>query len=122
MLLRLANASSGELITIDNLPAVIGRDDSVDVRLVDPLIAPYQCMIAKYGGNTLTVWNLREETPVRVNDRETLKASLLPGDRLTMGNTEFVIDYRLPGKPQTAAGFVPRSNTAEDAPRPVALS
>jgi pSer/pThr/pTyr-binding forkhead associated (FHA) protein len=121
-MIQLANPSSGELITIDNLPAVVGRDDSADVRLVDPLIAPYQCMIARNGRNALIVWNLREETPIRVNDRETLKASLLPGDRLTMGNTEFVIDYRLAGMPQTAAGFTPRSNTAEDAPRPVALS
>jgi pSer/pThr/pTyr-binding forkhead associated (FHA) protein len=122
MILRLSNASSGELITIDNLPAVVGRDKGTEVRLADPLIAPYQCMIAKNGSDTLTVWNLREEIPVRVNDRETLKAPLLPGDRLTMGNTEFVIDYRLPGQSQTAAGFTPRSNTAEDAPRPVALS
>lgn len=122
MMLQLTNASSKELVTIQNLPAVVGRDESADVRLADPLIAPYQCMIAGNGRNTLTVWNLREDSPLRVNDQETLKASLLPGDRLTMGNTEFVIDYRLPGRPHTAANVVFESDTSQDAPRSLALS
>lgn len=94
--------ASSVKITIQNLPAIVGRDGTADVKIDDPVIAPYQCMIAKNGGNALTVWNLREESPIWVNDRQTLKATLFPGDRVRLGKTQFIVDYNLPGRPCSA--------------------
>jgi hypothetical protein len=95
MRLRLIETISGRVIPIGKLPALIGRDPSADVQLDDASLPPYQCMIAKEGSEELTVWNLREEFPVSVNGRFVAKATLRPGDTLTIGTGCYVVQYEM---------------------------
>jgi hypothetical protein len=86
---------SQTITTFRKLPVFIGRDCTADVRLDDPAIPPYQCMIGKGASKHLTAWNLRTEVPMHVNGQEISKAELLPGDRLTIGKRQFVVHYEL---------------------------
>jgi hypothetical protein len=112
--LQLIGPTSGEKIAVHDLPAVIGRDASADVQFDDFAMAPYQCMIARSGRNGLTVWNLREEFPIWVNDQQALKAVLRPGDRLTMGGTQFIVEYCLPGQCRSASSLTLEADADTD--------
>jgi hypothetical protein len=91
MRLRIVETASGNAIFIDKLPAVVGRDVSADVRLDDPDLPPYACMIGKNGDEGLTVWSLRQELPVYINGQAAMRAPVQSGDRLTIGKREFVV-------------------------------
>jgi hypothetical protein len=88
---RLTNTASRETILVDKLPAVIGRDSSADVQLDDAILPPYQCMLGTDGSGDLTIWNLRQESPIRVNGHAVMKAPLSTNDRLTIGKAEFIL-------------------------------
>jgi pSer/pThr/pTyr-binding forkhead associated (FHA) protein len=91
MHVNLIEVVSGEIIAIGRLPAVIGRDPSADVRIDDPALPPYQCMVGKDGDGVMTVWSLRPEFPVYVNGEMTAKAALRDGDELSIGKRRFVV-------------------------------
>jgi len=94
---KLVDTPSQEEATFRKLPILIGRDPSADVRLDDPAVAPYQCMIGNGTSKYLTAWNLRTEIPMHVNGQRVFsKAELLPGDSLTVGKSHLVVHYELP--------------------------
>jgi hypothetical protein len=91
MRVQLTDVASRETIVVSKLPAVIGRDASADVQLGDGSLPPYQCMLGADGSGDLTIWNLRQESPIRVNGHAVTKAPLSTDDRLTIGKTEFIV-------------------------------
>jgi hypothetical protein len=92
--LEVLDTASQTKATFRRLPVLIGRDGTADVRLDDPAIPPYQCMIGESDSSYLIAWNLRTDIPIHVNGREVSKAELLPGDTLTIGKTQLVVHYR----------------------------
>jgi len=93
---QLVDTFCREEATFRNLPILIGRDPTADVRLDDPTVAPYQCMIGNGTGKYLTAWNLRTDIPMHVNGKEVSKAELFPGDRLSVGKSHLIVHYTMP--------------------------
>jgi hypothetical protein len=81
----------GTTIEVRKLPAVVGRDPSADVPLDDADLPPYQCMIGLDGDRSLTLWNLRPDFPIHLNGQIVARAGIAPGDRLTLGKSEIII-------------------------------
>jgi pSer/pThr/pTyr-binding forkhead associated (FHA) protein len=79
-------------IALDSLPVMIGRDPSADVRLEDSWVGHYQCILDE-DGDTLRVLDLGSRTGTFVNGTRIKRSALLPGDVLTVGRTQFVVQY-----------------------------
>jgi ABC transport system ATP-binding/permease protein len=93
-------AAPSQRITLDALPAMIGRDASAEVRLQDSFVGQYQCLIDETEEGPV-VWDLGTRTGTFVNGVRVRKTLLQPGDRLTVGRTDFVVHY------ETAPAAVP---------------
>jgi pSer/pThr/pTyr-binding forkhead associated (FHA) protein len=95
MYVHLVDSKSLQTIYLPRLPAIIGRDAEVDVRLADPLVTPFHCFLGRREGPALHVWSLREDGCTMVNGRRVEDAKVLPGDRLVIGGTEFIVEYEM---------------------------
>jgi pSer/pThr/pTyr-binding forkhead associated (FHA) protein len=90
MRLQLRELATNDSIEFSDLPAIIGRDATADIRLDDPTLPPYQCMIGERTDDGAVVWNLRDDFPFYVNGGRVTKTELFPGDILTIGQSRFV--------------------------------
>lgn len=88
----LSAAPSRQRIVLDELPVVLGRDNGVQVHVEDSWVGNKQCIIDQ-DGDTLRVLDLGSRTGTFVNGRRVARATLLPGDRLVLGKTEFLVQY-----------------------------
>ena len=79
-------------VSLDKLPAVIGRNSEADVRLMECWISRAHCEISEFEG-TLLVRDLDSRNGTLVNGQYIKEAHLLPGDRLTVGLTSFEVQY-----------------------------
>ena len=77
-------------IVLDSLPAMIGRDDSADICLGDSWVGWYQCILDDDDG-PLRVLDLGTKTGTFVNGTHIRTATLMPGDRLTVGRTTLLV-------------------------------
>jgi pSer/pThr/pTyr-binding forkhead associated (FHA) protein len=78
---------------VDQFPVIVGLDPGSDICLNDSAVGHYQCMIDN-GDEGLMVWDLGTKTGTYINGLRVLKkASLLPGDELTIGRNSFVVHY-----------------------------
>jgi hypothetical protein len=91
MTLHLTNAVTRQMVELVKLPAIVGRDPSADICFQGPSVAPYQCMIGQDDDHGLILWNLRDDFPVCVNGQAVTKASLSPGDIVTIGGSEYIL-------------------------------
>jgi pSer/pThr/pTyr-binding forkhead associated (FHA) protein len=71
---------------------LIGRAEAADVRLEDPCVSRYHCEIGPING-TLWVRDLGSTHGVFVNGFREMQAYLMPGDRLTIGDTVFRVEF-----------------------------
>jgi pSer/pThr/pTyr-binding forkhead associated (FHA) protein len=86
-------------IVLNQLPAMIGRDAAADVCLEDSWVSHFQCIIDQ-DGTTLQVLDLGSRNGTFVNGVRIKRADLMPGNTLTVGRGEFVVQYeRDPGRP-----------------------
>ena len=93
MLVELISANApAERIALQRLPAMIGRDDGAEVHLDDSWVGRCQCIVDREG-DELRVLDLGSRTGTFVNGRRVSRSPLLPGDRLLVGRTEFVVQY-----------------------------
>jgi len=79
-------------IVLSALPAMIGRDASAEVWLEDSWVGQFQCILDEEGGR-LRVLDLGARTGTFVNGERVKRAVLLPGDTLTVGRTDFFVNY-----------------------------
>jgi pSer/pThr/pTyr-binding forkhead associated (FHA) protein len=79
-------------IVIDKLPAVVGRAASAEVCLNDSFVGSYQCIIEQ-GDEGIVVWDLGTRTGTFVNGVRIRRGPLMPGDTLTVGRTDFIVQY-----------------------------
>jgi ABC transport system ATP-binding/permease protein len=72
------------------LPATIGRQARAAIHLEDHRVSHYQCVIDAQDG-MLTVLDLGSVFGTFVNGVRRALSPLLDGDRLTVGDTDFVV-------------------------------
>lgn len=88
----------GHAVVLKKLPAVIGRDAEADVRLDDPEVRPFHCMLGDGQGPSLVMWAIRTDARILLNGHPVTRADVLPGDQLTVGSTQFRVDYAVPSR------------------------
>jgi len=95
MKVTLQNADScspQQEFAIDDLPAVIGRSADAEVRLNDPTVSRCHCEIEEMEG-VLVVRDLGSKNGTYINGCRITEALLMPGDKLSMGETRFLVCY-----------------------------
>ena len=89
--ITLVNAADpAQRFVLNRLPATIGRQPKAAIRLDDRGVSYFQCRIDADGGR-LTVLDLGSVSGTFVNGIRRALAPLLPGDRLTVGATDFLV-------------------------------
>jgi pSer/pThr/pTyr-binding forkhead associated (FHA) protein len=87
-------SDNGEILEsefpLDTLPLVIGRSPKADLRVQDRWASRHNCEIARIDGS-LVVRDLGSTNGTLLNGQHVTEASLMPGDRLTVGMTTFVV-------------------------------
>jgi hypothetical protein len=71
---------------------LVGRAESADVRILDPCVSRYHCEIGAING-TLWVRDLGSANGLFVNGLREPQSHLMPGDRLTIGEASFRVEY-----------------------------
>ena len=79
-------------IVLDKLPVMIGQGPESSVRLDDHWVSRHHCEISADRG-TLVVRDLGSMLGTFVNGLNVTTALLMPGDKLTVGITSFMVDY-----------------------------
>lgn len=90
--LESATEEQGKQFEVRKLPVLIGRDRFAEVRIDDPDVAPYQCMLDRLGQD-LVVWDLGTVSGTSLNGARVSKAVVRPSDRLRLGNTEWIVRF-----------------------------
>jgi len=80
-------------IVLETLPAIIGRDVSSDICLDDSRVGGFQCLLDQEAGNVF-VLDLGTKNGTFVNGERVKRAELRPGDTLTVGRIDFVVQER----------------------------
>ncbi len=84
--------SHAENIAIEKLPALLGRDMAAEVCVDDSFVSRYQCLL-DLSDEGLVLLDLGSKTGTFVNGQRVRRAVLSPGDKLTVGRAEFVVEY-----------------------------
>jgi pSer/pThr/pTyr-binding forkhead associated (FHA) protein len=79
-------------IVVDRLPAMLGRDETAEICLADSWVGHFQCILDQEAGK-LRVLDLGSRTGTFVNGVRVKATELMPGDTLTVGRTDFVVQY-----------------------------
>jgi pSer/pThr/pTyr-binding forkhead associated (FHA) protein len=77
---------------LNDLPALVGRNPTAHVHLKDGSIGQFQCIIEQNDGR-LSVRDTWGGPGIFVNGVRARTRCLMPGDRLAVGKTEFVVQY-----------------------------
>ncbi|MGL4461424.1 MAG: FHA domain-containing protein [Planctomycetia bacterium] len=84
-----------KMISLRRIPAVIGRQQECDLRVVSKLVSRRHCSLEDHGGR-LIVRDLGSVNGTMVNGKRVVDQSLLnPGDELEVGPLTFIVDYEL---------------------------
>jgi hypothetical protein len=79
-------------VTVHKLPVTIGRGSDTTVRVDDPYTSRRHCEINRLNG-ALVVRDLNTTNGTFVNGLRITESHILPGDRLTVGETRFLVHY-----------------------------
>lgn len=91
MCITLINSACPEQkFVLNRLPATVGRQPRAEIRLEDRRVSHFQCVIDAQDG-LLMVLDLGSVSGTFVNGVRRAMAALLPGDRLTVGATDFIV-------------------------------
>jgi ABC transport system ATP-binding/permease protein len=77
---------------LSDLPAMVGRNPSSQVRLEAVDVGQFQCIIDQDAGE-LNIRDIWGGLGIFINGIRVTRASLMPGDRLTVGRTDFLVQY-----------------------------
>jgi len=82
---------------LHKLPAIIGRDDGADVRLIDSWISHRHCEIDQIG-DVLIVRDLDSKNGIFIHNHRVRESQVFSGERLTVARSEIIVHY--PGTSQ----------------------
>jgi pSer/pThr/pTyr-binding forkhead associated (FHA) protein len=94
-LTEIDSSSPQRRFVLDKLPVMIGQSPDASVRLDDQWVSRQHCEINAVKG-TLVVRDLGSILGTFVNGLNVTTAQLMPGDKLTIGETCFQVDYERP--------------------------
>lgn len=80
-------------IILGKLPVIVGRSIDADVHLDDHRVSRRHCLIDGSEG-MLVVRDLASRNGTFINGLGISEASMVPGDKLTIGSTSFVVDFQ----------------------------
>jgi ABC transport system ATP-binding/permease protein len=86
-------SADAESVLID-LPAMVGRSHTAEVCLDDADAGEFQCIIEQDDGR-ISVADIAGGVGTFVNGNRTKRVVLMPGDRLTVGRSNFTVQYDL---------------------------
>jgi len=86
------SACPEQAFVLHQLPATVGRQPRAAIRLEDRQVSQFQCVIDDQDGR-LTVLDLGSVSGTFVNGVRRVISTLLDGDRLTVGATDFVVRF-----------------------------
>jgi len=86
------SSTENRRIVLDKLPVMIGQSPDAGIHLDDHLVSRHHCEINVSKG-TLVVRDLGSMLGTFVNGLNVTRALLMPGDKLTVGVTSFLVDY-----------------------------
>ena len=93
---ELVPVKGGDPIPLLRPKLVIGRRESCDICLRFPNVSGRHCELTFQDGYW-TIRDLGSTNGVRVNDDRVNQKNLLPGDRVSIANREFTIEYSAAG-------------------------
>lgn len=99
-----------------SLPAVIGRNDRVEIILTDPWVSHEHCKLVQQEG-LLVVRDMGSKNGVFLHGARVLESEVHPGDCLTVGRTEITVRYREAAGDDSAA-VAEEAAPAEQSTRP----
>jgi pSer/pThr/pTyr-binding forkhead associated (FHA) protein len=91
-LIEVDAADEKRKIVLETLPVMIGHGPDVAIRVDDQWASHHHCEINAVKG-TLVVRDLGSMLGTYVNGLNVNTALLMPGDKLTVGVTSFLVDY-----------------------------
>lgn len=80
------------------LPAVLGRDEHADVPLTDPWASHRHCVLTEVDGNVVLT-DLASRNGVFLHSHRISQSQILPGDRISIGQTEITVQYQRNASP-----------------------
>ena len=89
-LIRASGFGRREKIVLGRLPVIIGNSPDAGVQLNDRRASRAHCLIAEHDGRLL-VRDLNSKHGTLVNGVRVKEAPLMPGDRLSVGRTRFIV-------------------------------
>jgi hypothetical protein len=93
MLVELFGTRPSESLTAERFPALLNQDAGGTLRCDDSIPGNYHCLVSIVD-NELVVWDLGAPGRTFVNGtRVVTKASVKPGDTLSLGGTKFQVNY-----------------------------
>ena len=81
-------------IVLNNWPVMIGRNHAADICLDDAGTGEFQCFIEQNDGRPSVV-DIAGGLGTFVNGHRIKRAALMPGDRLGVGKSDFMVQYEL---------------------------
>ena len=109
------SSSDQRKIVLDSLPVMIGQDPEAGVRLDDQWVSRHHCEIS-VTRDTLVVRDLGSMLGTFVNGLNVTTAHLMPGDKLTVGITSFLVDYQRQNRTERARRTRRRTLSVPPAP------
>ena len=95
MTVELVAVKTSENVVLKSLPAMIAGGSSSDVDLQDAAEGRCHCLLSQTD-DQLIVWDLGNKGGTFVNGTRVSRAALKTGDTLTLGGTEFRVEYKEP--------------------------
>ncbi len=92
MSVELVAARTSESVLVGKSPAVLDHDAGGRIRCDDSIPGNYHCLVSLVEGE-LVVCDLGTPGGTFVNGARVTKATVRPGDALSLGGTTFRVDY-----------------------------
>ena len=92
MSVELVATKSSDSMLLERFPALIEHEAEHAARVDDSVPSGYHCLVSLVQGE-LMVWDLGTPGGTVVNGTRVTKATVRPGDTLTLGGTRFQVKY-----------------------------
>src|SRR5437870_13221799 len=86
----IAGKLKGSVFPLGDEPVIIGRETAAEVCLADPSVSRRHSRIEKYG-DKFRIHDLQSLNGTFVNDVPARHRALQPGDRIRLGDTQFLL-------------------------------
>jgi len=84
--------SSRFRLLVDRLPAMVGRGSQADIQVQDPEVSRKHCRIEELNG-LLLIRDVGSTNGTFVNGHPVVETVLISGDRVSLGQTHFLVLY-----------------------------